>query len=270
MAYGTKLTSIRSGRERYNNVCEQPYYLKPVAENPFIGTQHDGVSTEYHTGYSVKPIHHLYRFTHNVLPENIPRNGLKAMCSKRVHWMEMTSSYALRCDYLVFEILPPLFLTILVLGFTFMHLVRVAFYHPDITWYNLAFPTNKSFVQFVRTNQKMQIDQPVYRYFQQQSEFYFKDSHKRAAIEFDFIVNDPYINHVKAIGRGDELLADSNSGKATGTAGRGHLIPSVFQEKSEWYTPYAERLAKDHDTTFAETHGSSTFWSVYTNLWRNP
>ena len=86
--------------------------------------------------------------------------------------------------------------------------------------------------------------------------------------------NDPFINHVKEIGRGDELsvsISHGNRGdKSRGTTGRGHLIPSVYQEKSSWYTPYAERMKQDPEATFAQSHGSNTFWSVYTNLWRNP
>lgn len=274
LAWSEKQVAIRQGRHRYNNVCEQPYYLKPVAENPYLGTQHDGVSTEYNTGYSVKPIHHLYRFTHNVLPENIPRMNCKSPWGKRLHWLEVTNMVQLKTEYCVFELIPPFCLTVLILTVTAFHLLRVAFYHPDITWYNVAFPTNKSFVQFVRFNQKHQLEQPVYRYFQQQSEFYFKDGHKRALLEFETVVNDPFINHVKEIGRGDELsvsVSHGNKGdKSRGTTGRGHLIPSVYQEKSSWYTPYAERMKTDPETTFAQSHGSSTFWSVYTNLWRNP
>lgn len=273
--FGGKMGALISARQnpRYNNVCEQPYYLKPTGENPFLGTQHDGVSAEYGTGYTVKPIHHLYRFTHNILPENIPRGGLRNPWGKRMHWLEISAWAQMKSDHNVFDALPPIILTMIVLGLTFFHCLRLCVYHPDITWYNLAFPTNKSFVPFVRFNEKHQLDQPTYRYFQNQSEFFFKDAHKRAGLEMDFIVNDPFINHVKEIGRGDELEIHGSMGKGTkgvGNAGRGYLVPHVFEEKSSWYTPYNERRKENPDDTFRQSHGSSTFWSLYTNLWHNP
>lgn len=256
-----KQLQLQALQGKHNNVCEQPYYLKPVAENPYLGTVHDGVSTEYQQGYSVKPIHHLYRFTHNFLPLNIPRGGNRGATHKRLHWLEMTSMYRFKIEYAGPEALPCLWLCVLILGMTTVHLLRVAFYHPDITWYNLAFPTNKNFVPFVRYNEKQQLDQPVYRYFQQQTEFYFKDAMKREMMALDRIVNDPYINHVKEIGRGDELLLDASNRKVD-------LKPAVFEEKSSWWTPTEERLKTEPDEAFAQTYGSSTFWSLYSNLYR--
>ena len=270
---GIKSMGIGASRHNHNNVCDQPYYLKPCGENPYLGCVHDGVTTEYHKGFSVKPIHHLYRFTHNLLPLNIPRGALRSPVTKRLHWMESTSLRRVANEWYMFEALPVFLVGVMVVVLTIYHLTRTAFYHPDITWYNLAFPTNKNFVPFVRFNQKGMLDQPVYRNLQQQSEFYFLDAAKRSMIELDLIANDPFINHVKEIGRGDELLVRAGSKGANkrdigGQGGRGYLIPSVFEEKSSWWTPRAEQQKENPEKSFRENYGSPFFWSLYTNLYR--
>ena len=75
-----------------HRVIEQPYFLKNMPMNPYLGTVHDGVSTGYHQGFSVKPIHWLYRFRHNYLPTGMPVGMYsRNPAGKALHWLEASN-----------------------------------------------------------------------------------------------------------------------------------------------------------------------------------
>eukprot|EP00758_Cryptobia_borreli_P004341 Tbor_TRINITY_DN4319_c0_g1::TRINITY_DN4319_c0_g1_i1::g.7768::m.7768 len=201
---------IGGGGGAVANLIEQPYYLKPVPGNPFIGAVHDGTSTGFEKGYSFKPMNWLYRFRHNSLPIGIPRGfyGPNPM-GKHVHWLEVSTIEKVRIQMFSEEAIGPTWLSFAVVLFTVYHSFRYLYGHPDLTMYNLVMWTTKPLVTFSRTAEKHRIDQPVFRYIQRCPEIYMRDD-IRDLYRLGYAANDPFLERVKAAGREDELYLKPN------------------------------------------------------------
>lgn len=195
-------TSLKmSGGMAKANVIDQPYYLKAVPMNPYIGTVHNGVSTEFNTGFSVKKIPFLYRFRHNILPTGIQcgffsRNPM----GKHVHWLEVSTIEKLRIRAVGEEAFPPMVVSAVVIAFTIYHCWRYIYMHPDLTNYNVVLWTTKPWVMQTRFSQVHPMDKPIFRYHQRVPEYYNIDDPIRMIYGNQIAANDPYFDKAKELG----------------------------------------------------------------------
>lgn len=193
------------GGASMSHVVEQPYFLKKMPSNPFIGAVHDGKTTSYLQGYSVKPMHWLYRFRYNTLPTGIPTGFYnRNPAGKQVHWLEVSTIEKVRVQLTGEEAFGPTLLCSLVILFTIFHSCRYYLYHPDISFYNFALFTSKPFTVINRSSNKYTINQPTFRFMQRAPEFYATDI-MRDLYKLGVAANDPFLVRVKAAGREDEL-----------------------------------------------------------------
>ena len=125
------------------HAVEQPYFLKKMPHNPYIGTVHDGVSTDYMKGFSVKPINWLYRFRYNNTPTGLPLGFYgRNPPGKHVHWLEVSTMEKFRLQVTCDECIPMATLSCAVILFTLYHSWRHIYYHPDLSLYYLAIWTS--------------------------------------------------------------------------------------------------------------------------------
>jgi hypothetical protein len=196
---------IGGGGGAVKQLVDQPYFLKPMPGNPYMGAVHDGTSTGYNEGFSHKPMNWLYRWRHNSQPIGIAR-GLynRNPGGKQVHWLEVSTIEKFRLQAVTEEALLPMFLNVFVLGVTAWQAWRYFAYHPDLSLYNVALWTTKPFCTMHRAAFKHELGQPVFKYIQRTPEMYSFDP-LRELYKLGVAANDPYLERVKAAGREDEL-----------------------------------------------------------------
>ena len=202
-------TLIGGGRPVF--YAAQPYFLKHAPQNPAFGTVHDGVSTEFCAGFSAKPIHWLYRFRHNTAPYCATPLNLRNRGDKVAHWLEITQFKKVAAQLSCSEAYPHMFTAIAIVMITIWHCGRYLLYHPELTLYNVAMYPTKSHIEQTRYNERHPMDKPVFRWVQRCPEFYSYDSY-RELIDMEVIANDPFIEHMKALGKGDQLTAYPEEG----------------------------------------------------------
>ncbi|GET90018.1 hypothetical protein, conserved [Leishmania tarentolae] len=213
-------TKISGGMARANLV-DHGVYVKPMSLNPFLGAVHDGTSTGYCQGYSAKPMHWLYRFRYNLLPQGISGGFFsRNPYGRYVHWLEVSTIEKLRVQLLSLEAMPVSVLTTIVIIYTLWFSYRLAFLHPDITLYNLGLWSTKPWVQQQRFNKKIDIDQQVYRWVHRVPEFAITDP-IREMYRLEISANEPYLEHVRDLGREKELTLYANER----TGGAGNIRP---------------------------------------------
>lgn len=196
---------IAGGGGSMQHVVEHPYFLKKMPSNPYIGTVHDGKSTAYNTGFSVKPMNWVYRWRYNSQPTGIPTGPFnRNPGGKQVHWLEVSTIEKLRVQLAGEECFGPNLLCGAVIAFTIYHGIRYYLYHPDLSFYNVMLWTSKPFTMMNRASQKHTMDQPTFRYMQRPPEFYGIDP-IRSLYKLGVAANDPFVVRVKAAGREDEL-----------------------------------------------------------------
>lgn len=219
-----RATHKMSGGMSRAHVVEHPYYLQTVSHNPYVGAVHDGVSTGYGQGFASKNIPFLYRFRFNLLPQGqntgfFCRNPM----GKHVHWLEVSTIEKMRVRVMSEEALPGLYIMILTVAFTCYHLYRLAFFHPDLTLYNLAIFTTKPWVTQMRFSKAHPMDAPIFRYVVRCPEVYIDDP-LRDMYSIKIMPNDPYLAHVEAIGKADELTVKPGT-RGWGEGSKGKLLP---------------------------------------------
>lgn len=216
---------MSGGLARYN-VIEHAKYLKPVSMNPFIGTVHDGVTTEYEGGFSSTNMPFLYRFRHNLLPQGMARGFYaRNIAGKHVHWLEVSTIEKFRVRVVGDDAFPPMVVTMIVILFTAYHLYRYAVYHPDLTLYNLGVWTSKPWIQQMRFATKHPLDKPVFKFVQRvPSDYYQMEDPVRIFYKEGRIANDPWFEFVKSKGKENELYLKGFE-KGWGTHGAGTLLP---------------------------------------------
>lgn len=224
-------SKISGGLARFHAV-EHPYYLKTVPMNPYIGTVHDGVSTEYLTGFLSKHIPFLYRFRHNLFPGMATGFYARNISGKNVHWLEVSTMEKMRVRIFTDEAAPPVLLSLVVILFTIYHCWRLAYAHPDITMYNIVLWTTKPFVEQMRFSKQHPLDKPVYKYIQRVPEFYMEDPIREIA-RLGVSANDPWLEFCKEKG----LMYDYHTtawSRGWGEAGAGKILPKTkvpFEDK---------------------------------------
>jgi hypothetical protein len=188
-----------------HHVVEQPYYLKTVPHNPYIGAVHDGVTTQYNEGYAAKLIPFLYRFRHNMFAGLQTGFFSRNPSGKHIHWLEVSTIEKMRVRAFTDEAFPPLFVSAVVLLFTFYHCWRYAYAHPDITLYNLGIWTSKPWIQQMRFSQLHPMDKPIFRYVTRSSEFFGIEDPYRQIARLQLDANDPYLEAVRKAGMESEV-----------------------------------------------------------------
>jgi len=184
---------------------EQPYYLKHSPGNPWFGAVHDGAATEYNGGFTLKPIHWLYRFRWNSQRRGFQPMNLRNPGGKCPHWLEISQWAKARPHMWNMESYPHTMLFFVCSAIVIWNLSRYIFFHPDLTLYNLTWFSLKRYANILRNNQIPNLDTPVFRWLQQPSEFYFYHPH-REMLKLGVIANDPYVEYIKAIGKQDLLI----------------------------------------------------------------
>lgn len=236
-------------------VVEQPYYLKHSPMNPFLGAVYDNVSVGQLKGYSLKPIHWLYRFRYNTAPRGSVPLGLQNPGGKNVHWLEVSNVKKFAIQIFSEECLPHTFLAACVASLVLWNFSRYIWSHPDLTLYNIAAPSWKPNTMQLRSNELLPMDKPVFRLFQRVSEFYAYDSY-RDLIEMGVIANDPYIEYMKSIGReGDLTIQCPDLG--WGEGGRGKIV-ALLPKTKIGETPSRDPLRRPssgHDAHGHDSHG---------------
>lgn len=185
------------------SVVPQPYYLKKTGMNDFLGVKHDGHSTGYLEGYSVKPIHFLNRFRHNEYQFLTPWY-VKNPPGKDKHWLEVTIKEKVVARLNQEEAWGGVVLCLLIVPFTLWQLGWYFLYHPEYNLYVSASPPMKHMSVMSRTEALPSLDKPIFRWFQRQTEFYGYEAY-RELIRMEVIANDPYIEWAKKNGRYEEL-----------------------------------------------------------------
>jgi hypothetical protein len=206
------------------NVVDQPYLLKPVPMNPYIGAVHDGRATEYNTGYALKNIPFLYRFRHNLYPGMQTGFFSRNPGGKSVHWLEVSTIEKMRIRAMSEEAFPPMVVSAVVILFTLYHCYRYAAYHPDLTMYNLALWTTKPWIRQMRFSEQHPLDKPIFRFVQRVPEIYNVEDPYKVLIRNGSIANDPYLEAVKELGLTDKI---------TTKPGAGSLGPDVVHAVSD-------------------------------------
>lgn len=197
------------GGASMKHVVDQPYFLKKMPSNPYLGAVHDGKTTAYNEGWSVKPMNWVYRFRHNSLPTGIPTGFYnRNPGGKQVHWLEVSTIEKVRVQLAGEEAFGPDLLCGLCIVFTIYHTIRYYTYHPDLSFYNFVLWTSKPFTTMNRASVKHTYDQPTFRMMQRAPEFYAKDQ-IREMYKLGVVANDPFFERVKAAGREDELYMEN-------------------------------------------------------------
>jgi len=200
--------------------CENKFgegYVKNMPLNPYINSTHDGVTEEYGKGFTKKNIHWLMRFRHNLLPRGRTQgNHLNANPpGKQAHWLEVSTIEKFRITVLNEECLPQTIIAFFILTLTLWQTHKYFFHHPDITWYYMAIGFNKHKTTLGRWNDRLEMDQPVFRWFQTFPEFYGYNNY-RDFIANGWIVNDPYVENLKKQNRIGEVLLKAPEAQARG------------------------------------------------------
>lgn len=195
-----------SGGMARQTVVDHGYYLKPMSNNPYLCTTHDGVSTTYQAGFSPKHVNWLYRFRYNLLPQGMSGGFYsRNPYGRYVHWLEVSTIEKMRLQLLTMESIPCSVVSVIVLIFTAWHCYRLAFLHPDITLYNMSLWTTKPWVQQQRFNKKVEMDQEVYRWIHRTPEFMMEDP-IRELYKLGVAANDPVLELAKKEGTEKDLL----------------------------------------------------------------
>ncbi|KPA85427.1 putative mitochondrial P27 protein, putative (P27) [Leptomonas pyrrhocoris] len=217
----SRCTSKMSGGVARANLVDHGVLLKPVSCNPFLGAVHDGTSTGYMQGYAAKPIHWLYRFRHNLLPQGMATGFFsRNPYGRYVHWLEVSTIEKIRLQLQTMESMPCSVVTSIVVMYTLWFSYRLTFLHPDITLYNLGLWPTKPWVQQQRFNKKIELDQPVYRWVHRVPEFMAVDP-ARELYKLNVQANDPYLEYVRGMGREKELTLYPSER----TGGKGDILP---------------------------------------------
>ncbi|RHW67177.1 P27 protein [Trypanosoma brucei equiperdum] len=219
-------TRIGGGMAR-TNVVDHGVHVKPITHNPYIYAVHDGVSTGYLEGFSPKPMHWLYRFRYNMLPQGFACGFFsRNPYGRYVHWLEVSTIEKIRLQLTSMEGIPATVLTLIVVAYTLWFTYRLTFLHPDITLYNLVLWTTKPWVSAQRFNKKVWLDQPVYRWVHRAPEYYITDPY-RELTKLGIAANDTWLEYVKSVGREDELLIGPHDA-GYGVDGKGKILPVVI------------------------------------------
>lgn len=224
----------------------QPYFLKHQPLNPYLGSQHDGVTADFLKGYSVKPMHWLYRFRYNTNSRAAPPMYLRNPLGKDIHWLEVSIIEKFRLQLVNWEAWPHVCAAVVIIGIVAWQFYWYMYCHPELSLYNIAIGQTKNYVKRERYNDKIEIDQPVFRWFQRCPEFYGYDSY-RELIKLGVIANDPYIEFVKSHGRERELTLYCNE-KGWGEGGQGKLDSLLAKRR-------ADREKKKHDEILLGKNG---------------
>ncbi|KAG5495067.1 hypothetical protein JKF63_02120 [Porcisia hertigi] len=161
----SRASSKMCGGLAARTVVDHGYYLKPMTGNPYLCTQHDGVSTGYLQGFFPKDVNWLYRFRYNLLPAGMSGGFFsRNPYGRYVHWLEVSTIEKMRLQMLSLESVPCSVVTVIVVLFTMWHSYRLTFLHPDITLYNLGLWSTKPWLQQQRFNKKKELDEEVYRW----------------------------------------------------------------------------------------------------------
>ncbi|AIO01404.1 hypothetical protein LPMP_331120 [Leishmania panamensis] len=204
-----------SGSMACQTVVNHGYYLKPMTGNPYLCTQHDGVTTAYQQGFSPKDVHWLYRFRYNLLPQGMSGGFFtRNPYGRYVHWLEVSTIEKMRLQMLSLESVPCSVVSIFVVLFTAWHLYRLAFLHPDITLYNLGLWPTKPWLQQQRFNKKKELDQEVYRWVYRVPELMMNDP-IRDMYKMGIAANDPVLAIAKEQGVANELTMDHDQYTST-------------------------------------------------------
>ena len=228
----------------------QPYFLKHSPLNPFFGAVHDGVSTGWLQGYSVKPIHWLYRFRHNLNYRAAPPLYLRNPLGKDIHWLEVSIPEKFRLQVTSAEAWPHMVAASLCISLVIYQAWNYIGYHPELSMFNLVVGATKKHVKRERFNDKIEMDEPVFRWFQRVPEFYAFDSY-RELIKLGVIANDPWIEFVKKHGRERELTLYCHE-KGWGEGGQGKLMPLLEKAKKD-------RQAKEQHVIIHGPRGDHAF-----------
>lgn len=224
----------------------QPYFLRHSSSNPYFGSVHDGVTTDFMKGFSVKPMHWLYRFRYNTNSRGAPPMYLRNPLGKDLHWLEVSIVEKFRLSLSNWECWPHLCTATVVSLITLWQGYWYLYLHPELSLFNIAIGQSKNYVQRERYNQKIPLDQPVFRWFQRCPEFYGYDGY-RELIRMGVIANDPYIEFVKKNGRERELTLYTTE-KGWGEGGQGKLVSMLEKEKAK------REKAEQHELMFGKNH----------------
>jgi len=195
-----------------SNVVQHPNYVKPVPNNPYILTVHDGVSTGYQQGFSPKPVNWLYRFRHNFLPLGITRGHfVRNPGGKYTHYLEVTTMEKILVRARSEEGLPFTAACIFFVVCTIYHLGRLWIYSPQYTFFNIVLWPNKAKVQQTRFSRKQKLFDKPFRYIERLPELYMEDP-ARYIYQLGIAANDPWLEWCKTHRRSEDLL-DSQWGK---------------------------------------------------------
>jgi hypothetical protein len=201
---------------------KQPYYLKHMPCNPAFGLVHDGTTTAYGKGFTVKPIHWLYRFRWNSQHRGAGPTYLRNPGGKWMHWLEVSTIKKGIAGTLNHEAQPHVICGTLVILFTIWHLTRYLFFHPEVSLYYVVMYPTKNWVTTYRYNERHPMDKPVFRWMQRNPEFYWYDSY-RDLIKLGILANDPYVDYMKSIGRERDLTLYMDQ-KGWGEGGQGKIV----------------------------------------------
>lgn len=201
----SRATAKMCGGMARQNVVEHAGYMKPMSNNPFLCTTHDGVSTNYMEGFVAKRVHWLYRFRYNLLPQGFATGFFsRNPYGRYVHWLEVSTIEKMRLQLMTMEAVPFGVLSTLVIVYTLWFMYRLACVHPDTTLYNIVLWPTKPWVQQMRFNKKLELDQTVYRWVHRVPEYMITDP-VRELYKLEIAANDPYLEYVKSMGREREL-----------------------------------------------------------------
>ena len=229
--------------QHINRICggqpiffaKQPYYLKHMPGNPAFGLVHDGTSTQYGQGFSVKKMSWIYRFRHNVSHRGALPLYLRNPGGKWAHWLEVSTIKKGMTVLANHEAAPHVLSSVIVIAFASWQILRYLFFHPELTVYMLAMYPTKSWLTQHRYNERHPMDKPVFRWFQRVPEFYFYDNY-RDFIKMGILANDPYVEYMKSIGRERDLTLYMDD-KGWGEGGQGKIADLL---------PYEWRKAPQH------------------------
>ncbi|KNH07042.1 hypothetical protein XU18_2219 [Perkinsela sp. CCAP 1560/4] len=196
-----------------------PYFVKPVPRNRFAFLEHDGVSDGYLQGFRAKEVGWLYRWRHNLNPQcnAVGMTNATNPTTIQVHWLENKTTTKLSVALFNDDGLPHVTLWLAIVAFAIWHCSRYIFYHPEVTLWNIVWPANRIYTEYVRFSKLHPMDAPVFRWFQGQNEFYACNSY-REYVKRGIVVNDPWVEKCKEDGVFDQLLLYPNELK-------GHVWP---------------------------------------------
>ncbi|KAG5494297.1 hypothetical protein GH5_02308 [Leishmania sp. Ghana 2012 LV757] len=201
----SRVSNKIGGGRGCQTVVNHGYYLKPMTGNPYLCTQHDGVTTAYQQGFFPKDVNWLYRFRYNLLPMGMSGGFFsRNPYGRYVHWLEVSTIEKMRLQLLTLESVPCSVVTAIVVLFTMWHSYRLTFLHPDITLYNLGLWPTKPWLQQQRFNKKKELDQEVYRWVHRVPEFMIDDP-IRDLYKLGIAANDPVLTIAKEQGVAKEM-----------------------------------------------------------------